>query len=143
MTESLQGDARDILVQRMVTPGVDVRVRCRHDDHLGVVVNVGLGGEQADAIGDKASRLAPLSPAGARSMINDTRVATALEAGGFDPSPLVDVIVQTAQLAADHDEIEELDLNPVIVSDDGAVATDAHLRLRRHADARAPIRRLD
>jgi len=143
MTESLQGDAKDILVQRMVTPGVDVRVRCRHDDRLGVVVNVGLGGEQADAIGDTTSRLAPLSPAGARSMINDTRVTTALVAGGFDPSPLVDVIVQAAQLAADHDEIEELDLNPVIVSNDGAVATDATLTLRRHDDATAPIRRLD
>ena len=76
-------------------------------------------------------------------MINETRVATALGDADFDPSPLVDVIVQTAQLAADHDEIEELDLNPVIVSNDGAVATDAKLRLRRPDDTTAPIRRLD
>lgn len=143
MTESLQGDANDILVQRMVTPGINVRVKCVHDTALGVVVSVGLGGEEADAIGDRTSRLAPVSPAGARSMINDTRVATALADADFDPSPLVDVIVQAAQLAADHDEIELLDLNPVIVSKDAAITTDAKLSLRRHDDVTTPIRRLD
>ena len=143
MTDSLGADADELMVQRMVTPGVDVRVRCEHDDRLGVVVSVGLGGEQAEAIGDRTSRLAPLSPASARSMISEARLGTALDDAGFDPSPLVDVIVQTAQLASDHDEIALLDLNPVIVSDGAAIATDATIRLRRRETATGAIRRLD
>ena len=142
MAESLGPDADSLMVQTMVRPGVDVRVRCEHDDRMGVVVSVGLGGEQAHAIDDRTSRLAPVSPADARSMIRETRLDTALSDTGFDPSPLVDLIVQTAQLASDHGEIDVLDLNPVIVSDGAAIATDATLTLRRDNQAAGPIRRL-
>ncbi len=142
MQESLGADADDLVVQQMVTPGVDVRVHCRHDERLGVIVSVGLGGEQADVIDDRVDRLAPLSPASARSMIDETRAGAALAEAGFDPSPLVDTIVLAAQLMTSHRQIAELDLNPVIVSDGEAVATDARVVLQRHDQADGPLRRL-
>jgi hypothetical protein len=142
MRESLGADADELVVQRMVTPGVDVRVHCRHDERLGVIVSVGLGGEQADVIDDRTDRLAPLSPASARSMIGETRAGAALEDAGFDPSPLVDTIVLAAQLTASHPSIAELDLNPVIVSDGVAATTDARVLLQRPDHADGPLRRL-
>jgi acyl-CoA synthetase (NDP forming) len=143
MHESLGDDAEDLVVQAMTSPGVDVRIRCEHDDRLGAIVTVGLGGAQADAIDDRSNRLAPVSPASAASMVRETRLAAALDAAGLDSWQLVDAIVLAAQLASDHPQIAELDLNPVIVSDDGAIVTDATIRLEAHADEDGPIRRLD
>ncbi|RLE26355.1 MAG: hypothetical protein DRJ50_01055, partial [Actinobacteria bacterium] len=143
MRESLGADAEELIVQSMTSPGVDVRIRCEHDERLGAIVSVGLGGSQAKAIDDRASRLAPVSPASATTMLSETKLASALLDAGFDPSPLVDAIVQAAHLASDHPEISELDLNPVIVSEIGAVVTDAQIHLVPHDSEDGPIRRLD
>jgi acyl-CoA synthetase (NDP forming)/GNAT superfamily N-acetyltransferase len=143
MSDSLGDDAKDLIVQAMAPPGVDVRIRCEHDDRLGAIVSVGLGGAQADAIDDRSSRLAPVSPASASAMLTETRLTAALDSSGFDSSPLADAVVAAAQLASDHPEIAELDLNPVIVSDRGAVVVDAIIRLTPHASGDGPIRRLD
>jgi acyl-CoA synthetase (NDP forming)/GNAT superfamily N-acetyltransferase len=143
MRDSLGDDADDLIVQAMTSPGVDVRIRCEHDDRLGAIVTVGLGGAQADTIDDRTSRLAPVSPASATTMLGETRLAAALDVADFDSWSLVDAVVLAAQLASDHPEIAELDLNPVIVSDDGAVVTDAAIRLVRHIAEDGPLRRLD
>lgn len=147
MRASLGDGADRLTVQAMATPGVDVRIRCEHDDRMGAIVTVGLGGAQADAIDDRTSRLAPLSPASANSMLGETRLGAALVSAGYDAGDLVDMIVQAAQLASDHPQISELDLNPVIVSEDGAVATDATIRLTSHVapggTIDSPLRRLD
>ena len=143
MRESLGEDARELIVQAMTSPGLDVRIRCEHDDRLGAIVSVGLGGAQADAIDDRTSRLAPVSPASAATMLTETRLTIALDTADFDSSALVDAIVAAAQLASDHPEIAELDLNPVIVSDSGAVVTDAVVRLLPNVVGDGPLRRLD
>jgi acyl-CoA synthetase (NDP forming) len=143
MRDSLGADADDLIVQAMTAPGVDVRIRCEHDERLGAIVSVGLGGAQADAIDDRTSRLAPVSPASAAAMLTETRLTAALDSVGFDSSALVDAVVAAAQLASDHPEIAELDLNPVIVSDDGAVVTDAVIDIVPHVQGDGPLRRLD
>jgi acyl-CoA synthetase (NDP forming)/RimJ/RimL family protein N-acetyltransferase len=143
MTESLGADADHLVVQRMVPPGTNVRIHCQRDDRLGVIVSVGYGGADADLIDDRASRLAPLSPASAAAMLTETKVGEALAASDTDPSPLVDAIVLAAQLCADHNDIDELDLNPVIVSgQEGATVTDALITLVDRPDDDGPIRRL-
>ena len=126
----------------MIPPGIDVRIHCHRDERLGVIVNVGYGGVDADLIGDRTSRLAPLSPATAAAMLGETKVGGALAAAGLDSSPLVDVIVLAAQLCADQHDVDDLDLNPVIVSDGRALVTDANVRLIDRPDDDGPIRRL-
>ncbi|MEO1059199.1 MAG: acetate--CoA ligase family protein, partial [Actinomycetota bacterium] len=143
IVDSLGDDARDLIVQEMAPPGVDLRIHCTLDDRLGPIVTVGLGGAQADAIGDRVERLAPVSPAAARAMLGESRAMDALDRAGFDPTPMVDALVQAAQLASDHPEITELDLNPVMVSDGEASIADATILLERHDRATGPIRRLD
>jgi acyl-CoA synthetase (NDP forming) len=142
MTESLGDDAEQLVVQKMVAPGVDVRVRCDRDDRLGAIVTIGLGGEQAEVIGDRSSRLAPLSPAIARSMLRETRAGVALGESGFDESPLVDLVVSAAQLIADHRAVTSIDLNPVMVSTVGAFVTDATVVIGRPTTVEPPLRSL-
>jgi succinyl-CoA synthetase beta subunit len=142
MVDSLGDDAGSLIVQKMVPPGVDVRIHCQRDERLGVIVNVGYGGVDADLIDDRTSRLAPLSPASASAMLNETKVGSALNAAGLDSSPLVDVVVLAAQLCADQHDVDELDLNPVIVSDGQAIVTDAGVCLLDRPDDDGPLRRL-
>jgi acyl-CoA synthetase (NDP forming) len=138
MREHLGDGAARVFVQRMVAPGVDIRVRARDDARVGPVISVGLGGAQADAIGDEESRLAPVSPSTASAMISDTRAASAL--GSAAARHLAEVVARTSRLASDHAEIAELDLNPVIVTDEAAWVVDARIVLR-HPDRTGPLPR--
>ncbi|BAN03132.1 bifunctional acetate--CoA ligase family protein/GNAT family N-acetyltransferase [Ilumatobacter coccineus] len=142
MNESLGNAADRFVVQRMTSPGITVRIKCTHDDRLGAIVSVGYGGVDADVIGDRSDRLAPISPSSAAAMLTETLVGQALADAGFDPSPLVDTIVQSSQLCADHADIDVLDLNPVIVSAGSAIVTDLTVRLVDRPDDDGPIRRL-
>jgi hypothetical protein len=141
MREHLGDDAAHVMVQKMVPPGADLRVRVTADGSVGPVVTVGLGGSHADVIADEVSRLAPVATASATTMIASTRAAELLDEA--DTEAMIDVIVRTAQLASDHPEIVALDLNPVIVSGGVCRVTDATAELRRPVRSAAALRRLE
>ena len=142
MRASLGSDADGIAVQRMVPPGVDVRIRCISDPRVGPVITVGLGGINADAIGDETSRLAPVSTAAAENLVQSSRAGAALANSDIPIDDLVDTIVRVSRLAFDHPEITELDLNPVIVGRAGCHVVDAHLTLDAATRPDGPLRRL-
>jgi acyl-CoA synthetase (NDP forming)/GNAT superfamily N-acetyltransferase len=141
MREHLGDDADHVLVQEMVPPGVDLRIHTAAEGDLGPVVTVGLGGVHADAIGDESSRLAPVSAAAARSMLDATRAGAALDADLEER--VIDAIVRVAQLASDHPALVELDLNPVILADNSCWVTDATARISRLVRVEPAMRRLE
>jgi hypothetical protein len=124
-----------------VSPGLDLRIHVVVDERIGPVITAGLGGVQADLIGDESSRLAPISPSVARSLVSSTRAASLLDDDTLDS--VADVVSRVAQLASDHPEIVELDLNPVIVADDGCRVVDASIRLRSPERPEPAVRRLE
>jgi hypothetical protein len=143
MRSALGADADEVVVQAMVPPGLDLRVRSVADERLGPLVSVGLGGSQADLIADESSRLAPLSSVTAETLIAASRAGPALERAGLDAGSLADVLVRVAQLAVDHPAITLIDLNPVIVSAGRAPVTDAVITVRPTDGIEHPLRRLD
>jgi acyl-CoA synthetase (NDP forming) len=119
-----------VLVQQMVTGGVEMIVGITHDSQLGAAVMVGTGGIFAEVLRDVAVRPLPLDAADAHEMITSLRGYALLQgARGRPPAnvdALVDVVMAVARLAsACGDQIAELDLNPVIVNADRAVAVDS------------------
>lgn len=140
MTRSLGDRARYVIVQQMVEPGADIRLSCTTDARLGPVVSVGLGGLDADAIGDTVSRLAPVSSTVAALMLARSRASAVLDPEASEQ--LVDATVRFAQLVSDHTVIAAFDMNPVIVNANGVVVVDAAISL--DADLRPPaaLRRL-
>lgn len=125
MVEVLGDHADHVLVQAMVAPGVDVRVRVAADATVGPLITVGLGSSQVDLIGDEQPRLAPLSAESAVAMLGESRAGVRLQAAGIGSGQLIDLILRVAQLAAEHAEITVLDLNPVIVTATECQTTDA------------------
>lgn len=141
MREHLGDDADEVMVQRMLAPGVDLRVHVTDQNELGPMVTVGLGGSRADVIADEVSRLAPVSGASAGAMLAATRAAAALAEA--DAEAVVDLIVRIGQLASDHGELAEIDLNPVIVADGTCRVTDATVRIRDGVRTTQALRRLE
>jgi acyl-CoA synthetase (NDP forming) len=119
-----------VLVQQMVTGGVEMIVGITHDSQLGAAVMVGTGGIFAEVLRDVAVRPLPLDAAVAHEMITSLRGYALLQgARGRPPAnvdALVEVVMAVARLAsACGDQIAELDLNPVIVNAERAVAVDS------------------
>ncbi len=139
MQRHLGDDASDVLVQPMLHAGTDVRVHVVDDERLGPIITVGLGGVQADLIGDEVSRLAPVSPTVGRRMVEASRASAALSAAEIDR--LAELIARVSHLAADHSRLHEIDLNPVIVSPSECTVADATVRLG-DPDRLAAVRRL-
>jgi hypothetical protein len=130
-------------VQAMVAPGLDLRIRSTSDERLGPLVAIGLGSSTVDLVSDEASRLAPLSSAGAFALVAGSRAAAALDHADLDAGPVIDTLMRVAQLVGDHPEIAAADLNPIIVSADGAPTTDATIEITPARPAAGPLRRLE
>jgi len=121
------------LVQNMVPPGFEVIIGVERDATFGPMVMFGLGGIYVEVLHDVAFRLAPLDPAEARRMIDQTRGSALLKgARGSEPSDvdaIVDVLVRVSALATDFPEIVELDINPLVVGPRGTGALAADIRI--------------
>ena len=143
MQEAIGADADIVLVQSMVPPGLDLRIRSVTDEQLGALISIGLGSFTADLVSDEASRLAPLSPVGAAALVAGSRAGPALEQGGLAVEPVVDLLMRVAQLVTDHPQITTADLNPIIVSAAGAAVTDATIDIAPAGPTPGPLRRLE
>lgn len=124
---------RGVVVQAMAADGVEVLCGAIQEEVFGPVVVFGAGGVDADALADRAARLAPLTDADAGELVRGVRLSPLLlghpgrPAG--DVAALKDTLLRLSRLAADHPRIAELDLNPTIVRPDGVVAVDARVRV--------------
>jgi acetyl-CoA synthetase (ADP-forming) len=109
--------------------GTELIVGGLRDRSFGPVVLVGLGGVFAELFEDTAHRLAPIDRGEARAAIGELRGARLLE--GFrgrpsaDVTALADAVTTVGDLLCKHDAIREVDANPVLASDEGAVVLDA------------------
>ena len=119
-----------VLVCQMADPGVECVVGVSQDDLFGPVVMFGLGGVFVEVFEDVAFRVPPFDRAEALRMIEQTKGSALLKGARGNPvanlDSVVDVLMAVQQLALDHsEELSELDINPLIVNEDGAVALDA------------------
>ena len=124
------------LVQAMVKGGVELVVGVKRDPQCGPVLLVGLGGVLVEVLRDTALALAPVGKVEARRMLERLRGYKLLQ--GFRGAPAADLdavcdaIARISEFAADHaDEVEEIDVNPLLARPDGAVALDALIVLRK------------
>jgi acyl-CoA synthetase (NDP forming)/GNAT superfamily N-acetyltransferase len=137
---------RRVLIQPMITDGVEVLIGVVHEPVFGPVVVFGLGGVATDVLGDHAARLTPLTDADADELILGIRAAPLLLGHRGTPpadlSALADVLLRVSRLADELPEIAELDLNPVIARADGVCPVDARIRLVPAAPPDPFLRRL-
>jgi acetyl-CoA synthetase (ADP-forming) len=128
-----------VLVEQMAAPGVELVVGGLIDARFGPVVMLGVGGVFVEVFGDTTFRVCPIDRLDAREMIDDLRGAALLRGARGRP-PVDEARLVAALLAVGGErglmvecegEIAELDVNPLIVSSNAAVACDARIVLSR------------
>ena len=130
-----------VLVEEWVPHERELLVGMRRDEQFGPVIAFGLGGIFTEAVADVAFALAPLDSADCRALMAELRAQRLL--GPVRGLPRVDmdqlerIIQAIAQMAADHPEIAEIDVNPLLVSGTDLVAADALVILAE--PVRAPV----
>ena len=122
-----------VLVEPMITGGIETIIGVVQEPVFGPVVVFGLGGVATDVLGDHVARLAPLTSADADDMIHSIRAAPLLLGHRGQPAAdigaLRDTLLRVSRLADDLPQVAELDLNPVIARPDGVIAVDARIRV--------------
>lgn len=131
------GEPRRYLLEELAAPGVELIVGAVRDAVFGPVVLLGLGGVAAELAGPPVLRLAPLSPERALEMV-DALPPAVLD--GFRGAPAVDrpalaaVLRAVGTLVSEHDDVAEVDCNPVRLAPDGPVVLDALVMTGRQED---------
>ncbi len=122
-----------VVVEPMLSGGVEVLVGVVQEPVFGPLVVFGLGGVATGVLGDHAARLTPLTDADADELIHAVHAAPLLlghrGTPPVDTTALADVLLRVSRLADDLHDVAELDLNPVIATPDGARAVDARIRV--------------
>jgi acetate---CoA ligase (ADP-forming) len=128
-------------VERMADTreGVEVIVGVQRDPRFGPIAMVGLGGVFTEVLRDVAFALAPVDPAAARGLLDGLSAAPLLH--GTRGLPAVDLdaaaeaVARITAVAAEHPEIGELEVNPLLSGPDGCTGLDARIVLVPAADA--------
>ncbi len=122
--------ADGVLVCELAPPGVETIVGVVADELFGPVVMFGLGGIAVEVFGDVTFRVPPFDRHEARRMIGEIRAFSLLRGARGAPkanlNAIVDVLMKVQRLAMDlSGDIAELDINPLLVTPERAVALDA------------------
>jgi acetate---CoA ligase (ADP-forming) len=120
-------------VEQMVSSegAVELIVGCRRDPRFGPLVLVGLGGVYAEVLRDVAVALAPADADELAGLILSLRGASLLTGARgrapVDISAVAQAAASLSRLAADHPEIAEIEVNPLLATPDGAIGLDARV----------------
>jgi acetate---CoA ligase (ADP-forming) len=130
-------NADGVIVAEQVPAGLECVVGVSHDDLFGPVVMFGLGGVFVEVLRDVTFRVPPFSREDATRMLDELAGAAMLRGVRGRPKAdrraLVDVLMKVQRLAVDlHDDIAELDINPLVALPKGCVALDALVIPRDH-----------
>jgi 4-hydroxybutyrate---CoA ligase (ADP-forming) len=116
-------EIKGILVQEMITGGKETIIGFKQEPGFGPVVMFGMGGIYVQFLKDVVFKVAPITDLEASGMISSIRTSQLLHGvRGEKPSDikkLAECIQRISQLATDFPQIKELDLNPVVVFEEG------------------------
>ncbi|MBP6667176.1 MAG: acetate--CoA ligase family protein, partial [Ottowia sp.] len=130
-----QPDARinGVTVQAMARKkrGRELYIGVVTDDPFGPVIAFGAGGTMIELMNDHAMELPPLNQFLARRLIERSRVHETL--GAWRGAPAVDmaaleqVLLRVSEMVCELPQLREMDINPIIVDEHGAIAVDARI----------------
>jgi len=117
----------------MAPKSTEVIIGATKDPQFGPALMFGLGGVFVEILEDVTFRIAPITEQDAKEMITEVKAYPLLT--GYRGQPpadidtLISILLNTSKLLMDHQEIKELDLNPIMVYEKGAKTVDARIIL--------------
>ena len=128
-------DQKGISVQQMGTkPIAEIIIGSISDPQFGPAIMFGIGGVLVEVMKDVSFRIAPISDFDADEMIHEIKGFPLLD--GFrgrlkaDLEAIKDVLIKISTLVWEHQEIQEMDLNPLFIYNEGILAVDSRVILK-------------
>jgi acetyl-CoA synthetase (ADP-forming) len=129
-----------VLIEEMAPAGVELVIGGLVDARFGPVIMLGLGGVFVEVFGDTAFRVCPIDIQDAREMIDDLKGAPLLRGARgrhpVDEKRVVEALLavggEEGLLVENENQVAELDINPLIVSAEAAIACDARIVLAKN-----------
>ncbi len=116
-------DMQGVLVQKMLKGGQEVIIGIKQDAQFGGLVVFGTGGTEVELYKDVCTAIAPLDPVEAARLIDGTVAGRKLQGWRNMPprdrKAVTDILIRMSQIAANHPEIDEMEMNPLYVLEDG------------------------
>ena len=122
-----------VTIQKMAPTrrGREICIGLVTDDPFGPVITFGAGGTMIELINDRAMELPPLNQFLAHRLIERSRVAETLGewrgASAVDMVALERILLRVSEMVCELPQLREMDINPIIVDEHGAVAVDARI----------------
>ena len=126
-------EIKGVLIQEMVKSAKEIILGAKQDPLFGPLIMFGLGGIYVEILKDVVFRLAPIDEHEAAKMVESIKTVKLLKGvRGEKPSDLkavVDSLQRLSQLIVDFPEIEEFDMNPLLVLEEGRGARAVDVRI--------------
>jgi len=123
-----------VVIAPQARPGVELIAGISRNERFGPLVVVGLGGIFVEVLHNTAMRLAPIDRVEARAMLEELRGAPLLHgarcAAPVDLDAIAGLLAGLSELAANRDDIIEMDLNPVVSYPKGLAILDARILIQ-------------
>ena len=120
-----------VIVQEQLD-GLEVALGMKRDPQFGPMIMVGLGGIYIEALHDISFGIAPISEQEAEEMIDELKASELFEGVRGEKHSMEAVkeaIIKLAELSLNHEEIQEIDINPLILDKDKAYVTDIEMEI--------------
>ena len=128
-----QAEVAGAQVQRMIPSGQEVIAGVTRDPQFGPLVMFGSGGVEVEGLQDVAFELAPLTHGAARRLLQETwagkKLAGYRDIPAADETAVLELLIRLGQMAHDRPQLAELEINPLLVLDEGVTAVDVRARL--------------
>ncbi len=131
-----------VFIQKMIKEknSIEMILGIKKDPVFGTVLMVGSGGITAELFKDYALGFPPLNENLVSRMLESLKIWPLLKGyrghPAVDLKKLIEIIIRLSYIAADYPEIQELDINPLLVSEETAVALDARIVIDKEAVAK-------
>ncbi len=124
-----------VMLYEMIGGGKEIILGVTHDRSFGHMLMFGLGGIYVEMMKDVSFRIAPVSHRDAQAMVNEIKMAALLRGTrgekAVDVNSVIEGILHLSCLVTDFPVVREIDINPLMVTEKGAVALDARIIFRR------------
>jgi acetyltransferase len=127
---SSTAEFQGVIIQPMIREkGYEMIIGSKKDTQFGSIILFGMGGTAAELFKDVSIGFPPLNQILARQLIEDTTICKHAPSIGqpLNVKLIEEILVKFSQLVTDFPEIKEIDVNPLIVNENGAVAVDARI----------------
>ena len=126
---------KGVMIFEMLKGGKEVILGVTYDRTFGHMIMFGLGGIYVEVLKDVAFRIVPVARQDAVAMVNEIKTIGLLRGARGEPPADIDAIassiVNLSCLVSDFPEIQELDVNPLMVMEKGAMALDARIIFKK------------